>query len=82
MRKLRLIAILTEGGKLAIVSCMLDDHANANTSEWNRRMLHAKQQFDNVLVVTTNIDVNKIIEMFMEEGQILSSDVELFKETT
>ena len=80
MRKLRLICVLLNTGKLSIVDVMLDDEANDHPRSWRTMVEEANRCFDNVIVVTTRIDVNAIIDMFMEDGQILSSDVQLFKE--
>lgn len=80
MKKLRLICALSDQGVLFIVGAMLDDQANRPSSNWQRMLLVARQENDNVIVVTTRIDVNTIIDMFMEDGQVLSSDLQLLKE--
>ena len=81
MRKLRLICALLETGELTILDAELDAEAAKHPLVWKTKMRQARDRHANVLVVTTRIDVNTIIDMFMEEGQILSSDVQLFKES-
>lgn len=80
MKKLRIICALSSEGKLVVIQAILDEEADKNSHIWKSAMKEARLFYDNVLVVTTSIDVNKIIDMFMETGQILSSEVQMFKE--